>query len=149
MILLAAVVGLLLVGCVNVTNLLLARAVGQKQQMAVAAALGASRAELVRMATPRNRCAGRAGRRVGCFTGSRHRSQHAAISASSARFSRPSSSGLGGSGMRAASGGDRNPGWREQRQRLWSLAQLRRKFCIATRGWPVNRAEAGARGAFW
>lgn len=50
MILLAAVVGLLVVGCVNVTNLLLARAVGQKQQMAVAAALGASRAEMVRMA---------------------------------------------------------------------------------------------------
>ena len=50
MILLVAVAGLLLVGCVNVTNLLLARAVGQKQQMAVAAALGASRAELVRMA---------------------------------------------------------------------------------------------------
>ena len=50
MILLAAVAGLLLVGCVNVTNLLLARAVGQKQQMAVAAALGASRAEMVRMA---------------------------------------------------------------------------------------------------
>ena len=50
MILLAAVLGLLLVGCVNVTNLLLSRAVGQKRQMAVAAALGASRAELVRMA---------------------------------------------------------------------------------------------------
>ena len=50
MILLAAVLGLLLVGCMNVTNLLLARAVGQKQQMAVAAALGASRAEMVRMA---------------------------------------------------------------------------------------------------
>jgi predicted permease len=49
-ILLAAVAGLLLVGCVNVTNLLLARAVGHKQQMAVAAALGARRAELVRMA---------------------------------------------------------------------------------------------------
>lgn len=50
LILLAAVAGLLLVGCMNVTNLLLARAVGQKQQMAVAAALGARRAELVRMA---------------------------------------------------------------------------------------------------
>lgn len=50
LILLAAVAGLLLVGCVNITNLLLARAVGRKQQMAVAAALGASRAEMVRMA---------------------------------------------------------------------------------------------------
>jgi predicted permease len=50
MILLAAVVGLLLVGCLNVTNLLLSRAIGQKRQMAVAAALGASRAEMVRMA---------------------------------------------------------------------------------------------------
>lgn len=49
-ILLAAAACLLLVGCVNVTNLLLARAVGQRQQMAVAAALGASRAEMVRMA---------------------------------------------------------------------------------------------------
>ncbi|HKR27046.1 MAG TPA: ADOP family duplicated permease, partial [Acidobacteriaceae bacterium] len=50
MILLAAVAGLLLVGCVNIANLLLARAVGQRQQMAVAAALGASRIEMVRMA---------------------------------------------------------------------------------------------------
>jgi predicted permease len=49
-ILLAAVLGLLLVGCVNITNLLLSRAVGYKRQMAVAAALGASRAEMVRMA---------------------------------------------------------------------------------------------------
>ena len=48
--LLAAVAGLLVVGCVNVTNLLLARAAGQRRQMAVAAALGARRAEMVRMA---------------------------------------------------------------------------------------------------
>jgi predicted permease len=50
MILLAAVAGLLLVGCVNIANLLSARAAGQKQQMAVAAALGARRSEMLRMA---------------------------------------------------------------------------------------------------
>ena len=50
LILLWAVGGLLLVSCVNVTNLLLSRAVSQKRHMAVAAALGASRAELVRLA---------------------------------------------------------------------------------------------------
>jgi putative ABC transport system permease protein len=49
-ILLAAVAGLLLVGCVNIANLLLARATGQRHQMAVAAALGASRVEMLRMA---------------------------------------------------------------------------------------------------
>jgi macrolide transport system ATP-binding/permease protein len=50
LILLAAVAGLLLVGCVNITNLLLSRAVGQRQQMAVAAALGARPGDLMRMA---------------------------------------------------------------------------------------------------
>jgi predicted permease len=50
MILLAAVAGLLLVGCVNIANLLLARAAGQRQQLAVAAALGASRGRIWRMA---------------------------------------------------------------------------------------------------
>lgn len=49
-ILLAAVAGLLLVGCVNIANLLLARAAGRRQQMAVAAALGASRSEMLRTA---------------------------------------------------------------------------------------------------
>jgi predicted permease len=50
LILLGAVAGLLLVGCVNIANLLLARAVGRRQQMAVASALGASRPEMLRMA---------------------------------------------------------------------------------------------------
>jgi predicted permease len=49
-ILLGAVAGLLLVGCVNIANLLLARAAGQRHQMAVAAALGARRSEMLRMA---------------------------------------------------------------------------------------------------
>lgn len=50
LILLAAVAGLLLIGCVNITNLLLSRATGRRQQMAIAAALGAGRLEMVRMA---------------------------------------------------------------------------------------------------
>ncbi len=50
LLLLCAVAGLLLVGCVNITNLLLGRAAGQKQQLAIAAALGASRVEILRMA---------------------------------------------------------------------------------------------------
>jgi len=50
LILLGAVAGLLLVGCVNITNLLLSRAVDRRQQMAVAAALGASQNQMMRMA---------------------------------------------------------------------------------------------------
>ncbi|MDE1178791.1 MAG: ABC transporter permease [Edaphobacter sp.] len=50
LILLGAVVALLLVGCVNITNLLLARATSRRQQMAVASALGARRSELIRLA---------------------------------------------------------------------------------------------------
>ncbi len=47
-ILLSAVAGLLFVGCINIMNLLLARAVGRRQEMAVASALGASRTDLLR-----------------------------------------------------------------------------------------------------
>lgn len=50
LILLAAVAGLLLIGCVNIANLLLSRAVGRRQQNAVLAALGASRIEILRSA---------------------------------------------------------------------------------------------------
>ena len=50
LILLAAVAGLLLIGCINIMNLLLARAVGRRQEMAIASAMGASRADMVRVA---------------------------------------------------------------------------------------------------
>lgn len=54
-ILLAAVAGLLFVGCINIANLLLARAVGRRQEMAVASALGASHTDLLR-ASMREAC---------------------------------------------------------------------------------------------
>ena len=49
LILLAAVAGLLMVGCINITNLMLSRAVARRHSMAVFSALGASRAELLRL----------------------------------------------------------------------------------------------------
>ena len=58
-ILLVAVAGLLFVGCINIMNLLLARAVGRRQEMAVASALGSQPKRPAASLHAR-------GRRVGC-----------------------------------------------------------------------------------
>ncbi len=103
-ILLVAVAGLLLVGCVNVTNLLLARAVGQKQQMAVAAALGATRSELVRMALRETALLAAAGGSLGVLVAAGIVPALQRVPSRIPRFSRPSAFGLGRSGMCDSSG---------------------------------------------
>src|SRR5581483_1366903 len=148
MILLAAVAGLLLVGCVNITNLLLARAVGQRQQMAVAAALGARRAEMVRMALRETAVLAIVGGGLGVLL-------RRSLSPRCGSICRRPSIFVG---LCIWTGQERDarwfwlcslPCWQERRLRSWFPERLRRKFCTASRAWPANRVEAGVCGAFW
>ena len=141
LILLAAVAGLLLVGCVNMTNLLLARAVARRQQTAVAAALGASRSALLRMAIRETAVLAAVGGALGILLASALVPTMQQYLPSALDFRGPLHLDWAGAGS-ALLLACWLPCLPARPRHGWLRPPDRRRRCSVSRGWPANPAAA-------